>query len=1273
MSTFSALNNVVGVLLAVSMGLIFAKCMHDFHETSLWFSNIEEMERRISLRTESGFYASFFYQIVETRSLKTGLRKLIYDRKSEFPYVINSLERFNIYPEVSLGVFYRFLSAFWPFQLPIPTLFYAYFCFLNSGLAVTATFFLAWTIGSEWIYGLMASTWMIVNYEEVSRVNFALNMREIFALPWLWFQILFVIRVLRQSKTSAFGLVFDFAVHLLVLHLLAVFTADTHIWHFFLSKFGLSIDNPPFETLVYLCHGAFSFLGYDFVERTTRNGVIQMFGVSLILFVVTVVYRFCKVRQLPPSTELYLNVQTLLFGIMTYTTLRMKYILFPHMSILASCAFGYFDRFVGRYVKYAVILSLAAKISFDHYQFYQKVMSHEQEFYDPDTVKLMEFINKESGKNVYAGSMQLLAGVKCCTNRAITNHPHFEDKRLRDRTFRIYQMYARAPFDHVHEVLKSEKATHIIVENSICYAKSNGCALKDVIDVANGQRTESDRTPPSVSSANLQTSSHDRFCDALKNPRNGSFPVLVFENRTFRVYRLEPYISASSVSRKTQQYKQLLVQIPGYTPTEDDDYVSVSIKAEPGYIVKFQPHASADRVHHMLLYGCDQPAYQSQVWKGGATCAGSSHILYAWARNAPSLTLPENVGFAIGNENDPVQYIVLQIHYAHPFQGQVEDYSGVTMHLSDVRPANLAAVYLFVSGEPIPPRLEAAYNNMSCVYTGEADLHPFAFRTHTHAMGRVVSAYFKHEDKWEQIGKRNPQWPQLFQSSPEGLVIRKGDFLAAACRFDSHDKDDYVPMGSMGVNEMCNFVDMMFYRDANVVDPFPYGAGCSYNEKPELMAAEYPKDALTLLPSHPEWEHAAHQSATPFGVVEKSKVTKIGEHRLGQVAGLTFDRSGNLVVFHRGLLIKTTNFKVENQSKSRFFLFTSQSREGLKLAAAYGQSQFYLPHGVFIDDSSYIYTTDVGSHQVIKWRLRSGKLEQVLAFGTAFEPGSDQRHFCKPAAVAVSRLDGGIFIADGYCNNRIVHFAKDGSFVAEWGTQSSYSREGGQPPLGSFFLPHDITLDESTHRLFVADRENGRVQIFNMQGDALDQIANSAHFQNVYSVHFCPDHGLYFIPGRASPGQKIEAFVSGLRNGTNLLEYSFTPKTELFNLPHIIRGRKNAVWVGEIDSNGGVLWEFEVKQGSQSEHMTSAELYGNSGDSKLTVDGGSSLLVFILVFLSVGVAGFVAYMRFRDVAEQNGMVDRTGFKPLRTSELLEGDESEDDDFTLSPTKEGHLP
>ncbi|CAD6196213.1 unnamed protein product [Caenorhabditis auriculariae] len=51
-------------------------------------------------------------------------------------------------------------------------------------------------------------------------------------------------------------------------------------------------------------------------------------------------------------------------------------------------------------------------------------------------------------------------------------------------------------------------------------------------------------------------------------------------------------------------------------------------------------------------------------------------------------------------------------------------------------------------------------SNMSCNYESRTDIHPFAFRTHTHAMGRAVSAFFKHNGVWTKIGHRNPQWPQ---------------------------------------------------------------------------------------------------------------------------------------------------------------------------------------------------------------------------------------------------------------------------------------------------------------------------------------------------------------------------------------------------------------------------------------------------------------------------------------------------------------------------------
>uniref|UniRef100_A0A0K0D010 peptidylglycine monooxygenase n=1 Tax=Angiostrongylus cantonensis TaxID=6313 RepID=A0A0K0D010_ANGCA len=345
----------------------------------------------------------------------------------------------------------------------------------------------------------------------------------------------------------------------------------------------------------------------------------------------------------------------------------------------------------------------------------------------------------------------------------------------------------------------------------------------------------------------------------------------------------------------------------GYSPAQNDDYVAVSRQAPEGYIgdilcflvlVGFEPFAHADRVHHMLLYGCAEPAFTRTFWKGYMTCGpGVAHILYAWAKNAPNLILPNDVAFSVGHPKDGIRYLVLQVHYAQPFAGDVRDFSGLTLHMSPKMPRNLAAVLLFVSGEPIPPGLRQVQINMSCEYNGDIELHPFAFRTHTHAMGRVVSAYYKHNGIWNKIGSRNPQWPQLFEMIPTTPVIRKGDLLAATCRFDSYDKTQPVPMGSMSTNEMCNFY-MMFYWNSTNENPFPWGAICNGNERMNEVRSEYPKEGAELLPSRPYLEHHAHQSKVPFGVVEEGTFSSIGDVKLGQVVGLSFMHN-NVIIFHR--------------------------------------------------------------------------------------------------------------------------------------------------------------------------------------------------------------------------------------------------------------------------------------------------------------------------------------------------------------------------------------
>lgn len=87
------------------------------------------------------------------------------------------------------------------------------------------------------------------------------------------------------------------------------------------------------------------------------------------------------------------------------------------------------------FFKHVIVLIVIIALFKTHKEEINKELEDLREFWDPDTVDLMEWINKDIPKDAaFTGSMQLLAGVRLCTWRPITNHPHFEDQDLRDRT-----------------------------------------------------------------------------------------------------------------------------------------------------------------------------------------------------------------------------------------------------------------------------------------------------------------------------------------------------------------------------------------------------------------------------------------------------------------------------------------------------------------------------------------------------------------------------------------------------------------------------------------------------------------------------------------------------------------------------------------------------------------------------------------------------------------------------------------------------------------------
>ena len=129
-------------------------------------------------------------------------------------------------------------------------------------------------------------------------------------------------------------------------------------------------------------------------------------------------------------------------------------------------------------------------------------------------------------------------------------------------------------------------------------------------------------------------------------------------------------------------------------------------------------------------------------------------------------------------------------------------------------------------------------------------------------------------------------------------------------------------------------------------------------------------------------------------------------------------------------------------------------------------------HHIKVDHEGNIWIADIGHHVVEKY-TPDGKLLQTL--GTKGKAGRDKTHLNQPTDMAISPK-GDVFVSDGYGNNRICHFDSSGKMVNEWG-------ELGQGP-GQFSIPHAIAMD-SKGMLYVADRNNVRVQVFDQKGKFL--------------------------------------------------------------------------------------------------------------------------------------------------------------------------------------------
>uniref|UniRef100_A0A669PC05 Dpy-19 like C-mannosyltransferase 1 n=1 Tax=Phasianus colchicus TaxID=9054 RepID=A0A669PC05_PHACC len=197
-----------------------------WHITTLFendrhFSHLSTLEREMAFRTEMGLYYSYFKIIIEAPSFWNGLYAIMNDRLTEYPLVINTLQRFNLYPEVVLASWYRIYTAVMDF-LGVPTKmcwtvnrgkdlspvescegwgdpasFYVAVIFLLNGLMMSLFFIYGTYLSGSRLGGLITVMCYFFNHGECTRVMWTPPLRESFSYPFLVLQMLLLTYILR--------------------------------------------------------------------------------------------------------------------------------------------------------------------------------------------------------------------------------------------------------------------------------------------------------------------------------------------------------------------------------------------------------------------------------------------------------------------------------------------------------------------------------------------------------------------------------------------------------------------------------------------------------------------------------------------------------------------------------------------------------------------------------------------------------------------------------------------------------------------------------------------------------------------------------------------------------------------------------------------------------------------------------------------------------------------------------------------------------------------
>jgi len=283
------------------------------------------------------------------------------------------------------------------------------------------------------------------------------------------------------------------------------------------------------------------------------------------------------------------------------------------------------------------------------------------------------------------------------------------------------------------------------------------------------------------------------------------------------------------------------------------------------------------------------------------------------------------------------------------------------------------------------------------------------------------------------------------------------------------------------------------------------------------------------------------------------------------VGGIAIDKQDKVYVFNRGA--------------HPLIIF---DREG-NMQSTWGEGLFKRAHGSCIDPEGNIYCTDDYNHTVRKF---TPDCKLLMTLGTEDKP-SDSGYvkkfdfFCslatitraggpfnRPTGVAMGP-SGNLYIADGYGNAEVHKFTGDGKYLLSWG-------EPGTGP-GQFRLPHNVWVDKQ-ERVWIPDRENNRIQIFDSEGKLLNIWADQIRPTDL----FIDDEDIVYVSDLAD---RVSIYTIDGKLLSQWASEGTDKDKALFLAPHAIAvDSQGSIYVGEvaytsqkIDKGPKVIQKFRRK------------------------------------------------------------------------------------------------